>query len=268
MKVLRFLLIGAGILVALLGILLGLALTSSVQTWAAKRIIAGDPSLGVVQLGRVSAGFERIEISDVKIVRPGLSLTLPSATVELPLLAALSNKIDIRRLDARGWTLELSDVSSGAVANPASVSSTGAVAAFEGVFQAMELPVDLSVESADLAGVVIFPVKSGHAPGRAELIISGGQLAVGREGRFTIKADAVLPHGAAPVSRLNSISTLSLRMDTPRTFGRVGVTNETNATGPGLPQGARLLSESSASREADRETYELGEDADHRDMGG
>jgi hypothetical protein len=44
-------------------------------------------------------------------------------------------------------------------------------------------------------------------------------------------------------------------MDTPRSFSRVAVTNDSHATGPSLPQGARLVSESSASREADRETY-------------
>jgi hypothetical protein len=262
MKVLRFLLIGAGIFALLLVILLGLALSSPIQTWAAKKIVAGDPSLGVVQLGKVSAGFRRIEITDVKLVRPGVSLTLPSATIELPLMGAIENKIEIRRLEARGWTLDLTGevpkASRPAANQPETTSkSTDVPSAFEGIFKTLELPVDLSVESADVAGVIIFPIQPGQAPGRAEVTISGGQLASGREGRFTLKANATLPDGVTPVSQLSSVSTLILKMDTPRTFTRVSVANETNASGPGVPNGARLFTESSAARETDRETYDL-----------
>src|SRR5690349_9015196 len=107
MKLFRLLLIGAGILAVLLAVTLVLALLPSVQTWAARRVIANDPSLGITQLGRVSAGFNRIDISDVMIARPGLTLTVPSATIELPLMSAARGDIQLQRLIAKGWTLDL-----------------------------------------------------------------------------------------------------------------------------------------------------------------
>jgi hypothetical protein len=258
MKLLRLLLIGAGVLAVLLAVTLVLALLPSIQTWAARRVIANDPSLGIAQLGRVSAGFKRIEISDVTVVRPGLTLTLPSATIELPLISAARGDIQLQRLVAKGWTLDLTTQNASAPKTASEApASPQKPADFEGVFKLLELPVDLAVTSADIEGVVIFPTKPGQAPGRANVKIAGGDLAAGREGRFTISADAALADGIAPVNRLTTTSTLALRMDTPRTFTRVAVTNDSHATGPGLPQGAHLLSESVASREGDRESYEV-----------
>jgi hypothetical protein len=256
MKLFRLLLIGAGVLAALLAVILILALVPSVQTWAARRVIASDPSLGVARLGRVSAGFNRIDISDVTFVRPGLALTLPSVSIELPLVAAVSGDIQLRRVTAKGWTLDLTPGNAGSSV-PASAPSAEKPVDFEGVFELLALPVDLAVGPSDIEGVVIFPTKAGEPPGRAHVKITGGDLAVGREGRFTISAEATLADGLAPVNRLTAESTLTLRMDTPRTFTRVAVTTDFRAVGPGLPQGAHLLSESAASREGDRESYEL-----------
>ncbi|ATC62695.1 hypothetical protein CMV30_01205 [Nibricoccus aquaticus] len=258
MKLLRPLLIGIGILAFVLIVALVLALLPSVQTWAARRVIAGDPSLGVTQLGRVSVGLNRIEVTDVVVNRPGLNLTLPSAVIELPLLSAARSDIQLKNLVAKGWTLDLTAPASPS-ASPSPSSSAQEKPAepfrFEGVFKLLELPVDLAVGSADLDGTVIFPTKTGQPAGRAKFTVSGGQLAAGREGVFKITNEATLPDGLAPVTRLTTQSTLALRMDTPRTFTRIAVTNEAHVTGPGLPQGARLQSETTLSRESGRESY-------------
>ncbi len=260
MKFLRPLLIGLGVLAVVFAVTLVLALLPSVQTWAARRVIAGDPSLGVTQLGRVSVGLNRIDVTDVVVNRPGLHLTLPSAVIELPLLSAARNDIHLKNLVAKGWTLDLTAPAS-ATSTPASNSNSSSPAKpsepfrFEGVFKLLELPVDLAVASADLDGTVIFPTKPGQPAGRAKLTVTGGQLAAGREGTFKITNEATLPDGLAPVSRLTTQTTLALRMDTPRTFTRIVATNEAHASGPGLPQGARLQSEATLSRESGRESY-------------
>jgi len=273
MKVLRILLIGAGVLAALAVILFATALIPSVQTWAARRIIAGDPSLGVTHVGRVSAGFQRIEISDVTVSRPGFSLTLPSATIELPLISAARGKVHLHNLVAKGWTLDLTTPqpppATAPVSSPTQITTPPGVttvaeneaaprsAGFEGVFKLLDLPMDVAADKIDLEGTVIFPVKPAEPPGRAAIAISGGDLAEGREGRFTIRADVALADGVAPVSHLSNVSTLILKMDTPHSFSRIGVTNESTASGPGLAHSARLIAESTASREGERETYDV-----------
>ena len=256
MKFLRFLLLGLGVVVLLLAIVSALALLPSIQTWAARRVIASSPELGITHLGRVSAGFQRIEILDLRMQRDGLSLTLPAATIDLPVFSAARDDVQIRSLTAKGWTLDLTAPPS--TADRAAMKSSAADASsFEGVFNLLQLPVDLAIESADVEGVVIFPTKTGSPAGRARVALTGGQLGTGREGRFTLKTEADIADGVAPVTRIENTSLLRLRMDTPRTFTRVSVTNETSANGPGLPQGARLHAEAAASREGDRESYEV-----------
>jgi hypothetical protein len=133
MKLLRPLLIGTGILAVLLVVTLALALLPSVQTWAARKVIAGDPSLGITHLGRVSAGFNRIEISDLSIARPELSAHFPSIVVELPLLAAAKKNIQVHRLVAKGWTVDLSQPAITGPASPPAPVEQPKPAAFDGV---------------------------------------------------------------------------------------------------------------------------------------
>ena len=70
MKLLRVLLISGAILVGLLAIVVILALTPSVQTWAARRALAGQPDMKV-QLGRVDVGLQKSTISQLRIERSG-----------------------------------------------------------------------------------------------------------------------------------------------------------------------------------------------------
>jgi hypothetical protein len=272
MKILRPLLISTGILAVLLAVTFVLALLPSVQTWTARRVIAGDPSLGIERLGRVSVGFNRIEVTDVVVSRPGLHLTLPSALIELPLFAAARSDIQLKNLVAKGWTLDLtgsapaSSTSSSAPATTAGTQQSPSGSApeksaepfqFEGVFKLLELPVDLAIAAADIDGTVVFPTKPGQPSGRADVTVTGGQLAAGREGTFKIVSQVTLPDGLAPVTRLTTQSTLALRMDTPRTFARIVATNEAHASGPGVPQGARLHAETMLARTPGRESYDV-----------
>ncbi|MGC4071100.1 MAG: AsmA-like C-terminal region-containing protein [Nibricoccus sp.] len=257
MKLIRPLLIGTGIFAVLLAVIMALAFLPSVQTWAVRRVVAGNPSLGVTHVGRVSAGLSRIEVSDVSLAREGLSGHFPSIVIEMPLLAASKNDVQLRRLIAKGWTLDLTPAHSPSTPSAPAAGGVAKPFAFEGIFKLLELPVDLAVDSADVDGLVIFPIKPGQPAGRATVKISGGQLGSKREGRFTIAAETTLPDGLAPVTRLTSTTTLALSMDTAHTFNRVAATIDSYAIGPGVPQGARLLSESSASRESDQESYQV-----------
>ena len=265
MKLLRRLLIILGGLLGLALIVFALALTPAVQTWAVKRVLKGDPALGV-QVNRVSAGFQRIELADIVVTRPGVVLTLPAVTIELPLLAAARNDIRLHRLVAKGWTADLTGATPPQKApvpsaptgeNPkADTPSAGSEKppSFEGIFKLLELPFDLAVDSVEIEGVVLFSAKPG-VTSRAQVAIAGGGLAAGKEGRFNLNADVSLPDGVAPVNQLTARSSLVARMETARTFNRIVVTNDATAAGPGLPGGARLRSETTAERVGTGESY-------------
>ncbi len=256
MKLLRVLLITAGAVVALLALIITLAFLPSVQTWGAKRYLAGDPSLGITQLGRVDVGLQRVELTDVKIERPGLSLTLPSLVLEMPLLDARKEKIHVRRLVARGWTLDISSAAPVSETPAKTPGDTGPFR-FEGIFEMLALPVDLAVDAIDAAGIVIFPVQPQQPAGRVAITLSGGGLGVDKEGRFELTTDVALPDGAAPVTSVKSSSVLTAQMYSPRTFRRIAVNNAADASGPGVPGGARMAAECIVAREGPRETYHI-----------
>ena len=73
-KFLRPLLMGVAVVATLLIMVLVLAFQSSVQTWAARRALGGQADIKG-GIGRVSAGLKLIELTDIKIEKPGFALT-------------------------------------------------------------------------------------------------------------------------------------------------------------------------------------------------
>lgn len=259
MKLTRVLVIGSLALLALVLIAVALAFNSSVQTWAARRAVAGQPDMAV-ELGRVSVGLQRVDLQAVTVRVPGMKLTLPEASAELPVIDAASKKVFVRRLKAHGWTLDLTAPATlaetpvpsrravaGYLAVLASAEAAPAkkVEAFAGIFGLLRLPVELSIDEADLAGVVIFPTTQGQPAGRATVTIAGGQLGVGREGRFRVAAKATL---TGAVTDLTATSEIGLHMDTGSSINRVTATTDLTAVGAQFPNGARIKSTLHADR--------------------
>ncbi len=268
MKFLRILLFALAGLAVLLAIGVGVGLNSGFQTWAARRAVAGQPDMKA-DIGRVSVGLNRVELTAIRVAQPGMILTLPSATVDVPVIKAASKQVAVKRLQAHGWTLDLTApqkltglspqgrrglagyfaVLSSAQAKPAEKS-----AAFKGVFDQLKLPVELSIDELDLAGDVIFPAEGGR-PAKAKVVLTGGQLGSGREGTFTLQADAAL---SGAVASLSSQSDIRIHMDTPSSIDRVTVLNDATALGSSIPNGAKLQAELKAERGAQgAESYSL-----------
>jgi hypothetical protein len=289
MKVLRVLLVAACVLVALLVIVSGLAFMSSVQTWAARKALASQPDMkGDVQ--RVDVGFKQVQLQNLRIEQPGMVLHVPSATIDLPVPSAAREKVLIRRAVAKGWTLDLTAPAAAAApqsspppqksekpqsrsdwtphlaviglaqvqASAASAQPTPApLAAFEGIFRLLKLPVDLEVDGADLEGDVIFPTKPGDPAGRAHVVITGGGLGTGKTGHFKITSVAKLNGANAPVSDVTADGVVEARMSTPRTFDSVVANLDVRATGAQFPQGAKLRLELKAENATGKESYSL-----------
>ncbi len=266
MKLPRAFLIGIAGLAALLAVAIGLAFTPAVQTWAVRRVLAGQPGLQV-EIGRVAVGLHSVKLDNLTLIQPGVVLTLPSVEIDLPLLSAARKKVFIQRLVAKGWTLDLTAPGgkSPSAPVPSSPAATPA-AAFQGVFKQIHLPVDLAVDAVELSGEVIFPTGPKQPPGRAHVTLTGGQLASQQEGKFDFQIDTTLDGSVASVHSVAVHGTFSAALDTPRTFSHLGLAVDATATGTQFPKGAHIRTGVDALRAADGEHYVVALDADGKHL--
>jgi hypothetical protein len=252
MKTLLRVFIGLVLLLVIVGVLL---FSPAVQTWAARRATSGQD----IAIGRVAVGLSATRLDHVRVAQPGMVFTLPSAEVEMALASAASGDVNIKRLVAKGWILDLTPASSAASsslnASPASSKTAPAAAvdraekslatekartAFEGVFKSLRLPVDLALNGVELEGDVITP------EGRTHVVVTGGGVGAGREGVLALKAEVVA--GASSVAVRGD---LAVRMDSPRTLDRVVLKVGVNATGPSFPSGLPFQLILDAARQVD-----------------
>lgn len=258
MKLVRPLLYGLATVLALLLLAVVVVFLPAFQTWAVRRTLAAHPEAGVT-LERVAVGLNRVHIEQLRCERDGLVVTVPALDIELSLISAARRTIAIRHLVAKGWLVDLTrkpaNKAGAAAPGPAAtaVSATPAPV-FQGLFPLLRLPVEFSLDAAELEGELVFPSAQAAAPNRAKFTLAGGQLGVGREGKFDFTAAAVLEPGRS-VDVLTARGTLAIAMDTARSFSRLAAQIDAEARGTQVPQGARLAFAVSAARAAIGEDY-------------
>jgi len=274
MTFLRPLLVGLVVIVAVLALALTVAFTSAFQTWAVRRALQARTDLQG-DVTEVSVGLRRVDLTHLRVQGDGYRLAMPSVRIDLPVITAARGRLEIDRLVAKGWTLDLtaapgrwaqqvrqSPALAGYAAVLAAVGAAGELPAavtpaegFAGIFSQLGLPADVAVREAELEGEVIFPLGPGKAPGRARLLLTGGGLRSGADGRFTLVAAVAVDDPAAKVNQLDTRSEVIARMDTPRSFERIQATVVAIASGPQAPNGARLTFDLDARRDAGGEQY-------------
>ena len=255
-------------------ILLVLAMTSPVQTWVARKVLANQPELGA-EIGQVRVGWHQLNLEQGKFELSGAVLTLPQLQADFPVVAAAwKHEVAITKLVARGWTLDLTrytpkvtktaanaahraDFSRISTAHAAAVPVPSLSDAFAGVFAQLELPVDLSLDGAILEGEVIVPAGPGNKPVTLRVSLLGGGLQAGHNGVFNIDAQTDLTGMGGPVDRLKVGGTVSALMDSPRTFAKFFADLNSQAVGGAFPQGVQLSAELSAAKINGGEDYAL-----------
>jgi hypothetical protein len=281
MKPARILLISLGVCTVLGLVTIGLAFNSGVQTWVARKLLAGQPSVKAT-LESVVIGLGRAELKALRAEINGAVLTVPSISVELPIIAAgISQKVSVGKLTARGWSIDLSKTAApppastsatnvapatGGAATPLPATPNSVVAAnqaavaraFAGVLGQLRLPVDLALDGVDLEGEVVFPPAPGGGPAaRARVILTGGGLGFGKEGRFQLDLNASFTGENLAVNNVTLQSTLVAAMDSARTFSRFSAEPKAVAVGPQFPAGVTLAAVLSAARTPGGESYSL-----------
>ena len=254
MKLVRFFLIAVAVAIGA-GVVAGvLVFNPRVQTYVAQRGLASHPEWHTT-IGRLSAGWRHVTVRDVRYEEDGAVLSVPQIEAELLVVsAALSDQVNVARLVAKGWTLDLSRQTStpaagGSAGRPATTTPAAVTAAFGGVFSRIQLPVDLSLEGVDLEGEVILP----ELRGRVKVVLRGGGLGAGREGKFEMHANAELKDPA--VNAVRAAVALTATMDTPRTLARLTAKLEAEASGTKFPTGVKLNGDAAVSRAAAGESY-------------
>jgi len=244
MKFIRLLLFCVVGITVLLAAVVGLAFHSGVQTWVARRAIATRPNLNLV-IGTVDAGLNVTRVESIHLIQPSLDLVVPAAEVEVSLPEAASSRVTIKRMVAKGWTLDLGRPVTTAAGSPAKQTSVAPSQlapspaeavhrAFAGIFNQLQLPADFSLDGLDIEGDVILPA----GQGTVHVVITGGNLGAGKDGKIMFKAALVSAKKGAEVGTLSLQSEITVRMGTPRSFEHVAVATQATATGEQFPKGA------------------------------
>jgi len=249
----RTLLIAAAVAAAI-GILAAAALNPSVETWAARRAIARARG-SVKSVGRVSLALDRATIEGLRVEAGGAVLTAPRIDARIGVIpAALGWGLNFERLVAIGWTLDL--IHSGAAA-AAEAEAPLPVRAVGGVLSAFNLPANLSLDGVDLEGDVLFPDEFGRPGGRVHVVVTGGGLAAGRDGRFLCRATATVDDPRAPVSSVTVNATLTAALEGSGDLLRAELKAEATAVGRDFPNGISLSCAASAAHRDARRYYAI-----------
>ncbi len=287
----RLVLTCLGVALAAAAVAAALVLSPPVQTWAVRRALASRRGWEGTSVGRVSAGLRSVTLNSVRIEAGGAVLDIPLLEAELPTVPAFfGGRIAIRRLSARGWTLDLSRAGPatgpkqasyralpsareadfpGIIASAWAAEAAGQeqpVPAFSGVLARLRLPVELSLDRVDLDGEVVLPAPPGAA--RAHVRIGGGGIAPGSAGSFTFAIAADFAPAKAAVSAVVADGVLSATLGPERTFTRVSARINASATGPKFPRGVRLSADLAASRGPLGEVYTATLAGDTRELFG
>ncbi len=258
-------------------ILVGLVFAPPVQTWIAQLFLAQQTEVqGTV--GGFQARFGELEVRDLNLKAGGAVLTLPSLQAGLPLTrAALGRRLHVRRLVAKGWTLDLT----GAVtSNPerkdlsaaGETGATGGPQAFVSAalgsaeilteylranLRTWKLPCDLTLDGVDLEGDVLIPAGPiGGKPRRLHLTVTGGGLAPGHDGVFTVETTGSILGGEFATMTLVANGQVTVTLATARTFRSVAIKADLGAGVP-YPGGLTLSGEVAANAASGDGTFGL-----------
>jgi len=244
----------AGLTAGLLVLAGFLVFLPGVQTWYVQRRLASLPGSSVA---RVSIGFGRAQVRQIRVERAGAVLTVPAVDAQLDTLpAALGRGWHIASLQARGWTLDLTHEA----AEPAEAAAPGglwAEKAVGGIMAALRLPAGFALDDMGLEGDIRFNDAHGRPTGKAHVVVVGGGLAAGSEGRFRCTVTAGVEDLTAPVYSVAVSANLNLTMRPSGQVTRAQLRADTNALGPQFPNGLALACSGSVVAEGGKQTFSV-----------
>lgn len=271
------------------GALVGLAFSSGFQTWAFRRVVAGQPDLKI-EVASVAAGLSQARLTGLKVTVPGVTFTADSADATLSVWAVItSRRLDLGTVSLRNAVIDLRDAAPAASPGPSAVagasdtitpvtlnpqgtptSQAPAVPAkapaspaapapaarpsdFNGLLAGLELPAEVSVAKLTANARVLLPQQR-----TATASVTLADLGRGRRGKLDWKVEVTDARAAAPVQAIHASGSAAL---TVAANGRITAI-ETDALaafeGPGLPADRiSLKAKAAPAGAAGDETYEI-----------
>ncbi len=225
MKPLKLTVIILGSLAALVALVVVLALTPAVQTWAVQRALSGQPGL-VVEVGRVSVGLSEAELRDVRVVQDGIAIAAKELSAAYTATDYFSGgKITVGRITGRGIEIDARKP----VAKPTPPPVTPPTP-FAGVLNAIRLPGEVRVGNVELEAKVLLPDDQA-----AKLSLRGGGIAPGETAVLRWEANFTDARKVAAVTAAQAKGEIKIRTTTDLRIDLVEVVADAGATGPGLP---------------------------------
>lgn len=163
--------------VVLLIVLAGLLSLPSVQTFAARKALAGQGG----DLERVAVGLGGASITGFRWEQPGLKISAPSLAATLSLLKLAGGDIDVRGLEARDIVIEFDPeaYAAQAVSTPQAEAKREPATPFAGLLRELTLPAGMKADGVVFAGV--FELR-GAMPAQIRFEAKIDGVSSGREG--------------------------------------------------------------------------------------
>ncbi len=279
MKALKILAIVAGVVVVLLTLVVVLAFTPSIQTWAARKALAGQPGM-TGEIGRVAAGFSDADVRDVRIVKDGMVISVTGLTAKYSAWDYISNgRINVDQVSVRELVVDMRNATAastssspaqtgGGSAVPSTPAATGtkqtpapsgpgastaSKAPFNGLLSQAQLPFDVRVAKLDISGRALLPDDQ-----TATFELKGANIETGQRGKLEWRIDFADPKPAAALAGLRSTGTADVHVTGDRRIDLVEIDANATATGPKLPKDQlRLTAKAEQPKAGGDEDYEV-----------
>ncbi|HWA28799.1 MAG TPA: AsmA-like C-terminal region-containing protein [Lacunisphaera sp.] len=259
MKPVRLLLVLLGLVLVLGAVVLGLALTPSVQRWAVLRM-ARDAGVEL-EVARISAGWSGAQVLDAQVEKEGIRVKVDRLDADFSLWRLLAaRQLNLSRLKVTGLAVDASRVSR----TKAEAAAAGAPAAAPGLLARIELPVDLTLDDASIEGRAQLPGNAGQPPLAAEFTVTGGKFAPGQEGQLQLSATVHDGATGAKVKTLRAKAGLRATLTRQRNLNNVTLTTVVDAEGGGLTGQSQLKVSAELFRTTSGESYTIGVDTVQR----
>lgn len=252
MKGLKIAGIVVGSIAVLCGLVLALALTSGVQTWAVRKAVAGQPGM-TLEVAKVAVGFSAAEITDLRLTKDGVVVTAKSITAKYSAWDYLTkNRINADRVAVEDLFVDLRNAkpTAAAAGSPATTStavngkavpSPGTTAAapkssatkaapFNGLLHEARLPFDLRVASLLAQGRAHISTAQ-----TATFELKGDNLQNGQRGKLEWTVDFADASPDAAIRALRTTGTAGVQLTDDRRITLVEIDAITAAMGPKLP---------------------------------
>lgn len=259
-----------GGLAVLTVITVAVALSSSFQTWAVRKAVAGQPGMKI-GVSSVSAGLSAADVADFSFAQDGMVVTAKGVSARYSAWDYVSGgRVNVDSVDVSDLVIDLrktppapgaaSTPGATAAGTPPAKSPAGSAPAsgpaakptpFDGLLHALKLPLEVRVGTLNAKGRALLPDDQ-----TVVFDLKGSRIETGQSGKLEWTVDFSDSKVGAALRALRTTGTLSLRLTKDGRIDLVEIDGNAAAMGPKIPSDQFRLSVKAAQPAAGgNETY-------------